>query len=249
MKRGIMGLIFLLTCSCLATAAQESKPNMLGLGVAFVDQPYKGKDPTIFPLPVLLYEKERFFVRGVKVGYNFYQDDVWEASVFSAPRFMGYDTDDGDDLSGMEDRKWSVDVGAGLAWTIPGSNGIVVAADIAQDILFEHEGQEINCLLSKLFDFRPLFVKPKIGVQWQSEDMIDYYYGVTAAEATGNRASYAPHDAFNYTAGLDAYLYFTPEWALITRVLFTVLDDEITESPLVDDDYSSMVMCGIARKF
>jgi len=152
-----------------------------------------------------MWENEDFFIRGNKAGKK-WEGIVSELDLYIAPRFMGYDDDDSDELSGMEDRDYSLDVGVQFHWKFQDLEGLSLSTSFAGDALGENEGLEATAELAYFMDFKPLFIKPSIGVQWQSENMVDYYYGVMSSEVTASRGQYSPDSAVNGKVGLDVYM-------------------------------------------
>jgi len=234
------------------TAEEETEiPNMLGLGALISDDAYKGTDTDVYPMPIIWWEHGNLYARGDRAGFIIGDpdDEALECSVFLQPRLMGYDDDDSNDLNGMADRDYSLDAGIAVEWEIPHTDGITLDTSFAADILGENKGQEAEVLLTKMFDFKPFFIKPRVGVTWQSEDMVDYYYGVRNQEATATRAAYAPSNALNPMVGLDFYLGLSEDWMLISRAGINFLDDEISDSPIVEDDTTQTYLIGITRMF
>ncbi len=253
MKRAIFLSVCILFLFVPILHAEEETaiPNMLGLGAFISDDAYKGKDTRVWPMPIIWWQYGNLYARGSRAGVILGnpKSKALECSLFLEPRFMGYDDDDSNDLNGMDDREYSLDAGIGVECKIPNAYGITLDTSFAGDILGENEGQEVKVALTKLFDFKPFFFKPRIGVAWQSQDLVDYYYGVRSQEATASRPAYSPNDAFNPVVGLDFYMWLSEKWLLISRVAVNFLDNEISDSPIVQDDTTQTYLIGIARMF
>ncbi len=253
MKRAIfLSVCILFLCGSILSAQEETViPDMLGLGALAHDDAYKGKDTQVLPMPIIWWQHGNLYVRGSRAGVILGNPDskVLECSLFLEPRFMGYDSDDSNNLFGMDDREYSLDAGIGVEWPIPHAYGITLDTSFAADILGENEGQEVKVALTKLFDFKPFFFKPRLGVAWQSQDLVDYYYGVRSQEATAARPAFSPNDAFNPALGLDFYVGLSEEWMLISRVNVNFLDSEISDSPIVEGHATQAYLIGVARMF
>ena len=52
-----------------ATAAQAESKFSLGAGVRIVEHPYKQYDHDVYPVPVINYEGDNFWFRGLGGGY------------------------------------------------------------------------------------------------------------------------------------------------------------------------------------
>jgi outer membrane protein len=222
---------------------------MLGAGVSISTSPYEGADAQVIPLPIIYLEKDRFFIRGIRAGYAFYDTKPYECALFVQPRFMGYESGDSDMLADMEDRDWSLDAGLSGSWDIPWIPDSSLSAALLQDTLDKSNGRELQLIYKQLFDMKPFFVRPSFGVIWQSEDLVDYYYGVKDFEAKANRPHYAPDACVNYYAGVDMIFYVAPQWALVSRVGIDIFGDEVKDSPIVGDSYQANFIAGAVYSF
>jgi len=254
MKKNALILLIVLFVFVNRLCAEEEKlPNLAGLGVVISQSPYKGDDSSVAPVPILYWEGERFFVKGTRAGIIlnriFAGDEKMGFDLFLEPRFMGYESDDSNDLNGMEDRDWSLDLGIGYIWKMSFVEGLTFDASFAGDITSEHEGSELNLGISKLFDFKPFFFKPYIGIEWQSEDLVDHYYGVRTTEATATRVAYTADDTVNFQAKFDFYMGLSEEWLIVSRLGIDVFGDEIKDSPIVDEDYTVTGLIGLTYMF
>ncbi len=228
---------------------KEDIPHLAGLGVLVYDGPYKGRDTQVAPAPIICWENDRFFVRELKGGVILYETEEVEFDAFLKPRLSGYDNEDSNDLDGMDDRDYSLDGGLQFTWDIPVMGNLELGTSVAGDLLSEYKGMEIESTLSKLFDFTPVFVRLGIGVSWQSESLVDYYYGVKSTEVTATRSEYSPNSAVNGNIALDVYLALSEEWLVVSRVKCDFLNNEIKDSPIVDEDYTITTLLGVTRMF
>ena len=227
----------------------EGIPNILGAGVLIYDTPYAGEDTRVAGIPVVWWQEEYFFARGLKAGAIIGKTDEYEYNVFMSPRLLGYDSGDSDALSGMEDRDWSVDMGIGMLYKPKSIEGAELDFSFAHDVLNEHEGYDFKLKASKLFDFTPFFIKPSIGIEWQSKELVDYYYGVRPSEARVGRPAYSGNSAVNLLTSCDFYLALSEEWLIVSTIGFYFLDSDIRKSPIVDEDYTISGIIGITRMF
>ena len=86
---------------------------------------------------------------------------------------------------------------------------------------------------------------PSIGLRWENSDYTDYYFGVRDFEATEARPAYQPSDALHWTAGLNIIYNHSDKIAFMIFPGVELLDDEITDSPLVDEDLLFRAMVGV----
>ena len=90
---------------------------------------------------------------------------------------------------------------------------------------------------------------PGVSVAWQSEDMVDYYYGVRPGEALVGRPAYSPGSAIIPEVSLLATHPVGERWEFFARAGHAWLPSEITNSPLVDQDGRLSVIVGLGYTF
>jgi hypothetical protein len=105
------------------------------------------------------------------------------------------------------------------------------------DMGSEHDGQRATA--SYTFDLHAgnWNINPSIGAQWMSSGIVDHYYGVSSIESTTTRAAYKGSSAVNLFAGVRAKYEISDRWDFNASTGFTRLNDNITSSSIVDDDY------------
>ena len=217
---------------------------VLGLGLRISESPYIDKDDDIWPVPLLVARYKNFFVDGRKLGYILKQFPQGNFALVGFPRFNGYEQEDSPFLDGMDDRSGSFDGGIRCRW-----NSCLVSLEltVSSDLLNRHQGQEIGFLVSR--EFYRGFLKPRLGVNWLSEDTVDYYYGVKGGEAKAGRPAYEGGPAVNWTAGLQMSLPVKGAWILFTDVQFEKLGADIEDSPLVDKQDLWATSVGLVYRF
>lgn len=218
--------------------------SIAGLGVLYSTSPYKGIDDNVFPVPIIRASYKGFFINQTLAGYNFIDDESLKLGIVVGPHFGGYDASESNDLTGMQDRDWGID--GGLRLTL--KNEIVdVSATVLTDLSDTSTGQEVSLGLSKkLFEG---FLTPKIGATWSSENVVDYYYGVKASEATAGRAAYSPNSTVNYNVGLTVAYPLGDKWAIISDVQYQIFGDEIKDSPIIDKNGNFRLVLGTVYRF
>ncbi len=84
-----------------------------------------------------------------------------------------------------------------------------------------------------------LFIlKPTIGLQYNDQRLVDYYYGVTPPESIrSGLLEYSPRGAFSPHIGLATVYNFDKSWNLILSTRVNRLSNEITKSPMVGHRY------------
>jgi outer membrane protein len=184
------------------------------------------------------------------MSYSLFEDDSWQVSGIAKVRFEGYEEDESDFLRGMDDREWTVELGASLSKNFSFGD---LTADFAADILGEHEGHETR--FSYGYDFRDAFqipsltLSPNIGVNYRSRRLNDYYYGVRASEVTAARTQYDAGDSVGFFTGIRLGYRLSKDLSLLGLISLEWLDDEIRSSPIVDEDHIESFLLGLIYRF
>ena len=228
----------------IADQEEDLDVTVAGLGLRFSESPYIGKDNSLWPVPLLAGRYKNFFVDGRKLGYVLKRFPDGDVSLIGFPCFYGYDHNDSPFLDGMDDRDFSIDGGIRCVW-----NHRLVSLELtgSSDLLNKHQGQEIGFSFSR--EFYQGFLKPRVGGNWLSEDIVDYYYGVKGEEAKPGRPAYEGGPAFNFTAGLQVAVPIQAAWVLVTDVQFENLGAKIEDSPLVDKQALWTTIVGLVYRF
>lgn len=110
-----------------------------------------------------------------------------------------------------------------------------ITTAISSDVSDTHEGYEAKLMLSKKLETEAGIFIPAVAIQHQSEELVDYYYGVRAAEANSRFASYQGKAATNANASITHVYPITPEWHVATQVAYDYLGSGISDSPIVEE--------------
>ncbi|MCI5124619.1 MAG: MipA/OmpV family protein, partial [Candidatus Electrothrix sp. AR5] len=187
-----------------------------------------------------------FCIRGTGAGIHVYQAEHLSIDLLGKYRFEAYEEGDSNSLIGMKERDGTVEAGLAVQWRLEQA---VLSCRVFTDLLNEHGGQEINLRIKKPFRWRMLFVAPYLGVSLHSDSFSNYYYGVDASEAIAGRPEYELGWTANWQAGLALRVGLTQNIMINTLFGLKLLDQEITDSPIVDQDALFFGMAGIAFGF
>jgi outer membrane protein len=88
-----------------------------------------------------------------------------------------------------------------------------------------------------------------VGFSWLSNDLADYYYGVRSDETKVGRPAYSAGSGVNWFAGLGTDYKLDEKWSLFAQFSYEWLNNEITDSPIVDDDYKITILAGAMYKY
>lgn len=237
-----------LAAALLATLpahAQENEQPRWTVGLLAIDRdaPYRQLDEDLLIVPLLRFEGERVYLRGLRGGIVLVENEGFEFGPFLQGRGDGYDAADSPYLAGMRDRKFSLDAGVAARWRIPRVGQF--EASLATDALGRSGGQEAELSYTALARAGGWTLLPSLALRWQSADMVDYYYGVRTDEAIVGRPAYAGESALVPELAVLVTRPLAGRWQLFARAAHTRLPSEVTDSPLVDQDSRTTVMVGV----
>ncbi len=237
-----------LLASSAAFADQGSQQSefSLGLGATVSDSPYRDYDNDPSLIPLINYKSGAFHVRGTELGYQVYQG-TGSIEVIGNLNTMEFDAGESNPLSALDDRDMAFE--AGVRYRLDNFS-ITALTDVSDT----HEGERVN--LNYAFPLKSnnqqSGLTPAVGMDWQSDDYNSYYYGVSAGESARTGGSIAAYDAgssLNPYVKVDAYYQLAPQWTAVANVRYTWLDDNISDSSMVEDDSEARASVGINYKF
>lgn len=229
----------------------------IGVAVAARQSPYAGEGTRVRPLPLVTYEGDRIFWRGVSGGVHLFRGDSVTVDAVVAGRFDGFKIKDlgrrellanGIDAARLEDRDDGLDVG--LAASVRGRAGEFKLSALA-DVTDASGGYEIAAEYARAFKWGRTTVIPGAGVRWMSADLVRYYYGTLDEEVARGLARYAPGSAVVPQVSVAFSRPLGEKWKLLGGLDYRFLPNRITDSPLSepDSDGSAGLRIGITRSF
>ena len=196
-------------CSAMPAAAAEWG---VGLGTLYAPNPYHDTDPTRMVIPVINYEGENFYLRGIKGGYRFIKDREQTLEAFVLGYLARFDPDDSGDLRLLDERKFAVMGGMGYSRNYQwGRLGLEAAYDIS--------GHSDGTVVEFSYSY-PVFAKdyrwmvtPQLGLTWFNDSYVDYYAGVSQVEsARSGIEAYEGKATLNPYVALAGFYNVTPNW-------------------------------------
>ncbi|MHC4518849.1 MAG: MipA/OmpV family protein [Planctomycetota bacterium] len=227
--------------------AETGKPDVfVGIGAVISGKPYEGVDPKVYPVPLFGYEGERLYLRGISGGYRLIKMKRWSIGPTVRPRFEGYEASDSSALSGMEDRNPTVDGGIDLAWM---TDWGLFSTIVVTDLLGAHDGHELEASYTLRFPYAGFEIFPSLAVRWRSSNLVQYYYGVRGSEARAGRPAYKPDAAITPAVRLALRRDLSDKWGTFLAAQYEWLDNEISDSPIVDDTSRLSLVLGVTYAF
>ena len=214
-----------------------------GTGVGFVwkseHSVYRGDQGGLDNLPLYLYEGERAYLHGTRLGLKFRQED-WRFDAFLRYRFDGFTRDRRPESAvalGIEAREPGWDAGASVrrefSWGTP-------YVELLHDVSNASDGTELRAGYWNQARYGRLTLKPHLMAAWRSESLNNFYFGTSAYQAGAG---------LDLQAALYASYALTESWNLIGGVSATRRSSEITSSPLARPGLQSEVFAGFLYDF
>ncbi|ADZ92400.1 MipA/OmpV family protein [Marinomonas mediterranea] len=234
-------------CTTISAVAQADNgfEATVGVGLALLQSHVKGEgnEAELFPMVELSYAD--FSLSPDGLGYT-YELTPLSALFFSlSTRDASFDSSN-TKLSNLNKRD---DAGEfGIAW-VQTSPSMELTTYLISDISDTHKGYEIGVDLGLPTTFAGGYLTPSIGVSYLSEDLVNYYYGVSQSEVTGSIGSYESDGSFGANVGLEYVYKIYSGWHSYTAVSMEYLGSGISDSSIVDRDTVWSGVIGIVYEF
>lgn len=241
----IVSCFFVLSVAIPATAADVS----VGLGGSWQSSSYKGHDDTLLPVPLIHFEGERFYVRGLDAGVHIWRNESHEFSLGAAYSALAFDSSKTDDrrLKRLDDRYSTLN--AYLQYALKTDYGHA-GVRVLRDVLGNSDAFSAEAYYKYPFMLGPVYVSPGAGIRWDSEDQLDYYFGVSSSEAQKSGLDrYNPDSGISPFLSLEADWRFADNWSVTAAGQVLFLSKEIKDSPMVDDSQIFNATIGLKYTF
>ena len=262
-RRSVVVPAAVVLLSALTGAYAQPRPgpgaSPWGLGAAVVARTdiYAGESSKLGAVPLVSYQGEKFFWRGISGGYHLLDREGFALDATLGVRFGGIKKEDfgaaelaarGINRDLLEDRDRGLDLG--ISGAFKGTMGVVELA-LKADASGTSKGFETSAKYSYPLQWGSATVTPHVAVAHQSSKMANYYYGTLDAEVARGVVNYKPGSAVIPRIGVDLMQPFAGKWMLTGGLSYSALPGKIRNSPLVDKDVKGVtaVFVGVSRKF
>jgi len=232
-------LIILLLLSGLLNADEEKQDLTIGFGPYIQTQPYQDTPDIVIPSPVIFYDNGIVYIRWSRAGIYFLgnktDEYAWGFSITAQPRPNGYKPSDSPALTGLDEKKSSLEAGLAFSGTI---GDAYMETMLLTDVLDRYDSWIAKTEIGYDFELGKFKFYPSLILVYQSSKFINYYYGVSKEEST--TSGYPEYSANNgMQVGLQTYIKypFTKKLAALINIRADRLPSEATNSPIVEDNY------------
>lgn len=235
----ILGACALLPAALSAANAEDARSEaqyVLDLGAGVMAQSrYPGSDETII-VPYPLISVSKFFIPGL--GQVIDEDqNLRKFSIYPSFNFIGKrESSDSNELEGLEDVDWSLEVGLGMAYRYDWIRGFVEVRQGFNGYSGQVADFGVDFIANPTEDLQLMF-GPRAS--WGSDDYMETYFGITPQENANSALyteSYDPGAGFN-KAGLAATASYdlTDKFTLHMQGGWDRLIGDAADSPIVKE--------------
>lgn len=206
----------------------------VGAGPALVPRYAGGKAMQTWLIPMLSVNyKETFYVEMARVGVNLLasKDKSLALGLAVEPRW-GHAASDGTLLTGMRNRKSSLEGGPSLNWESPLAD---FNLSYFGDLSGAGRGRSMRVGASRDFKWSEhLQLAASLGLDRVSAKTVNYYFGVDPGEAIPSRPAYAGKAGTDVTIGLDGGFALDRGHTIVFGANITRLNSSAADSPIVE---------------
>lgn len=146
----------------------------------------------------------------------------------------------------VPDRDYAIEVGVE---SLIDANWGTTTLRAFHDVSGTHGGYELSAYYSwRWISGRVSFV-PTVGVSYKSARLNDYYWGVSADEASLALPEYHAGGGFGFEGGLVGNYHLSSNLRIAVSFNYEELTDDVAASPLAEDDYVMAYFTGLAWTF
>jgi outer membrane protein len=202
--------------------------------------------------PVLRYDAERYYIGFDGIGFRLFSKErdglTFSSSIFLTRGNEGFRNSESPYFKGLRRRKDHSD--AGIEFTVVSPIGATSLA-MKQEISGHTDGGQVSLSHGVPFQFGNVEFAPQLRLDYLSGNLVDYYYGVWAAEVAPDREEYHPGHAFQPSLGytLTVPLNEKKSMSLIQGAEHLILSKQLTDSPLIDKGHITSVYVGFTYSF
>ena len=219
-------------------------------------------DIPLYVIPQISYNGERVFLQNLDLGYILFEDDTRQFNLLLTPSYdqvffrrwdvnnfvlsenllsdpgptFGPSTDAYHKLIDTDQlRKRRMGGLAGFEYNHQ-FNKVDLQLHALQEFTGYHDGQEVRIALARHFLAGKHHWILSAGAIWQSEAVLDYYYGIREGEGGTLGYRYNPGSGVSGVARLDWNYRINERWSLNFTTAYRRLASGIRRSPIVNDD-------------
>ncbi len=207
----------------------------VGIGMIGRGSPYLDSSEDVTQgIPAITYVGERLQWFGPALRYGLAGSGRLRLAAAAEYRIGAYEESDSPVLAGLGDREDLLLAGLSLQYEI--SEGFEAELSYQHDALDRVGGGLATARLSRGIPWGTAVFVPQLAYNWLSDDLSNHDFGVPGSAATSTRPAYRLGSTTSVEAGLGIFVELNNDWRIIVNVAAERLDDDVVDSPIVDDD-------------
>lgn len=219
----------------------------MGLGYLRYQRPYIGKDYWNRLIPLFNVDTRHFYVHGLDFGWRAWRHGRQSLTLVARPDALHYNASENPALAGMTTKLATVMGGARWGWRF--SPHLSVTATALTDILRRNDGVTFGLGINSPWRFGHWFLRPTASLEWQSSNYVNYYFGVTQAEARPGRPAYTGRSTVNEKVGFSFGRPFGGHFSFLAGAYMTHFGSGVTGSPIVGHATTLSYLAGLYYHF
>jgi len=249
----------------------------IGLGVGLYSNPlYGSKGIPLILFPSVTYYGEKVFFQNNTLGYTLLENENIALSLVTKANseriFFTYSSIQLQDsfVSNVEiysstnnvlakkdlkinpktvnKRRWALDAGLQVNWFV--NESVNAQFQLFYNVNGVYDGLNANAEIMKFIKISPKSILDfTLGVQINSANLVDYYYGVSGSDTIHNSTLYQGELSVNPHVSIGYTNKFSADWIVKTALQRKFLDRNTYSSPLVKDRYINLVFVGFFYEF
>lgn len=220
----------------------------VGLGIIYSESKYEGIDKETTIIPLIKYNAEDFYIRGIEFGYKQIDTDKFKLNYILSPRLDSLNASDSSYLKDLEDRDITLESGVLLVYKP--LKFINLSTKAKFDILGVHKGYDIGVNIGTFIPInQSFFISASYAKVYLSSELSDYYYGVSNEEATSSIEAYDVDSSIIGIYGINFIYKLDENIRTNFMVSHTKLSQEIKNSPIIKDKDFDTFIIGVNYTF
>lgn len=185
-------------------------------------------------------------LNNITLGYSVIDNDKGSFELIGTSLFYPLVYGDIAGLESLETRDGDFNLGFRSSHYI---NNTLVQLELVSDIADSHKGLIASVNLGRQKQISNWNVHGLLGIQYFSDDVVDYYFGVSPQEANELAPVYKGEEGIMPSLQLGAALPLTEKWTFNLNAEYVLLPDSVSESPLAQGSDIYLASIGFNYNF
>ena len=238
-KLSLLLVLFSLAFTASADTTEEGNWG-IAIGYRYAGIPYPAKDEYVDDfIPLLFYDGDTFFIRGLTGGVKLYDEDAWQFSLLGRYRYLDIPEQYQNRVQGNE-----FDLGGEVKYRFDNN------FEASFEIMSDDDSRYYSSLGARyLWESGAWELFPYATLRFKSEDFNDRYYGLdgyTNPDDPTQDLGNAIGSGVDLTIGSEMRYHVISNLYLLGRAQLTALDEDTADSPTIEDQVYGEFYLGIA---